>query len=160
MYVKIDDDQFYDLMVNDMKTSLIGILEDPYPLYHDVDQAYELVASMLNTLSYYMVETKYIEFENELFGEYEEFLNFIINPDENGFEVKTIDVNEDGSVNMTFDISGEENINDLVVNGVKYNLILAALECDEETLVKWSLRGKEEDKIDNRVREELAKRGL
>jgi len=160
MYVKIDDDQFYDLLANDLKTSLIGILEDPYPLYHDVGQAYELVISMLDTLSYYMVETKYIELKNELYEDYSEFVDYLYGRVDGSFTVESIIENEDGSANMTFDIQGQGNIDYLISNGVKYNLILAALGCDDDTLVKWALRGKEEDKIDVRVRQELANRGL
>jgi len=160
MYVKIDDDQFYDLLANDLKTSLIGILEDPYSQYNDVGEAYELVASMLDTLSYHMTTTKYIEFETELFEEYAEFVDYLYGRVDGSFTVESIIENEDGSANMTFDIQGQGNIDYLISNGVKYNLILAALGCDDDTLVKWALRGKEEDKIDVRVRQELANRGL
>lgn len=160
MYIKIDHDELTNAIAADIKESIITIVNDPYSLYHDTEKSYNLVLSMLNTLSYYTLENEHKEFVDAILDSYEEFAEYANELDDENIVITDIIENEDGSASIAFDVKGDENTERLLGDGIKYSLILAAMDCSEDDLIKWAIRGKEEEKIDERVSKELSKRGL
>ena len=60
-------------------------------------------------------------------------------------EVTDIIENEDGSADVQFDVSDEQEVQQLVSEGLNFLLIKGMLNCNTEELLRWAERGKQED---------------
>jgi len=142
MNIELDYDTVGDIVAKDLQQSIRMTLEDPYELYHDYDQAYALVDSMLEVLEYYMVIEEFEEFVDTLpernYGQTEETSN--------SFEIIDIVENPDGSANITYEIA-EEDKQEFVNSGISYALLKLALgNPTDDEIYLWALSGKEASK--------------
>ena len=142
MNIELDYDTVGNIVAKDLQQSIRMTLEDPYELYHDYDQAYALVDSMLEVLEYYMVIEEFEEFVDTLpernYGQTEETSN--------SFEIIDIVENPDGSANITYEIA-EEDKQEFVNSGISYALLKLALgNPTDDEIYLWALSGKEASK--------------
>lgn len=61
-------------------------------------------------------------------------------------EVTDIIENEDGLADVQFDVSDEQEVQQLVSEGLNFLLIKGFLECNTEELLRWAELGKQEEK--------------
>lgn len=145
MNIELDHDTVGDIVVKDLKQSIRMTLDDPYDLYHDYEQAYVLVDSMLEVLQYYMVLEDFEDFVETLperhYGQTEETADIVINT------LDIIDVvdNPDGSADIFYEMP-TENMQDFANSGVLYALVKSMLgNPSDDQLCRWAIRGKEEE---------------
>ena len=68
-------------------------------------------------------------------------------------EVTTVSENEDGSADVHFEVDDEQEVQQLVSEGLNFLLLKGILNCNTEELLRWAERGKQEEKTDRIVSE-------
>jgi len=58
---------------------------------------------------------------------------------------------DDGSADIQFEVSDEQETRQLVGEGLNFLLIKVMLNCNTEELLRWAERGKQEEKTDHIV---------
>jgi len=142
MNIELDYNTVTEIVARDLSNSILLTMQNPYDLYHDYDQAYALVDSMLEVLEYYMVIEEFEEFVEMLperhYGQTEETFN--------SFEIIDIVENPDGSADITYEMA-EDDRQEFVNNGVLYALLKSALgNPSDDEMYLWALSGKEASK--------------
>ena len=151
MQVEIEQYQVTSIVADDLKEQIEDILRDPAGIYGDVESGFQLVTHMMVTLEYYTTRETFRSIRDSIYGRHDEYNQYVANHDQHRISVLDITENSDGSADVTFDVTDTPTIDRLVGDGLKYALILGALDCTEEQLMTMATRGKAEIEFDQRI---------
>jgi hypothetical protein len=131
MQIKLTTNQIDDIVVSELKQAVSDSLENPWQMYHDMDESMLTIESLLRSIEYFSTPTQYKEYIKTLdWSKFEttgdQFADIIIND---------ITENADGSANINFTVS-ESQSKILIAEGFKFLVIKAAIDKTDEEITK------------------------
>lgn len=156
MKIELSHDQIDNVVVEELKSTIQGILEDPWTIHHDLSKSEEDYYAVLRTIEWFMrpsefdayvetLDTSKLKQSSVSSGTDVDFSGIVVNE------------NPDGSVDFEFTTNeaGQKMIMDA---GVNFIFIKGILETtDTNTVLKYALRGKQQfetDEIMDRMKHE------
>jgi len=117
--IKLTYDQIDDIVLSELKEMLHRIMDDPWPMYHNLVESKRDVDAFLRVIEYISCDSD--------FKQYSQTLDFsklgVDTPDVSGsVTIDEITENEDGSANIQFSTSRDQ-LNLLTGEGFKYLLM-------------------------------------
>jgi hypothetical protein len=122
------------IVINELKSCIQDILDDPWSFHHNMEKSMEDIASFLRVLGYFLTTDQLGEYENSL-----DFSNFELHDHgKNSVVIDKIIENPDGSAEIHFTAS-QESMKVLAAEGAKYILMKAAGKIDADPVANFSL---------------------